>query len=185
MQMKQMKTIAQKSALPVAITAFAAAAPFALTGGGMASNSAVVTTMAHSQVVVGDHLAAVGEFAAARQAYDIAAKMIRSQGQVPIEASRRVANAYYYEGHYRSAVETLDRLANEAAVAGDPVAECLALSDAAWMARLDNSQLDAELGVKRVKKVRSAPSFAAESREEIESTLEHDLTVFSPHLETR
>ncbi len=180
----QMKTVAQKTALPVAITVFAAAAPFVLAGGGMAGSSAVVTTMAHSQIVVGDRLAGVGEFASARQVYDVAATMIRSQGEVPTEAARRIANAYYYEGHYRSAVETLDRLAEEAALAGDRVAECLALSDAAQMAKLGDDELNSELRLNRVRQLLDAPDFPAQLREEIKADLFEDLTVFSPHLGT-
>ena len=58
-------------------------------------------------VQLGDLLTAQHRFAAARLRYETAANLERSEGNLPVEALRRVANTYYFECDYEKAQETL------------------------------------------------------------------------------
>ncbi len=147
------------------------------------TESAVVTAMAQAQIAVGDRLVAFGDFKTARDVYDVAAKMVRSQGELPQEALRRIANAYYYEGDFENAAATLDRFAVEATAFDDPIAELWALSDAAWLAGLGDGSADAIR--QRLERRLNSIDLPASEREEIKSKLAADLTVRAPHLASR
>ncbi len=165
-----------------AIALFVVAAPFGLTADKPLANTAVVATMARAQIAVGDRLTAAGDFAAAREVYDVAAKLVRAQGKLPVEATRRIANAYYYEGDYDNAAASLDGLADEAAALGDPNAELWALADVAWLTGLTRSPQVAELRWLEVERLLNSADFPLELREVTRAKLVADLTVRAPHL---
>ncbi len=175
-----MSIIARSVAFLAAIGLFVVAAPFGLTADRPMVESAVVTTMARAQIAVGDRLVAAGDFEAARDVYDVAAKMVRSQGELPQEAVRRIANAYYFEGDYENAAATLDRLAVEAVAFDELVAELWALGDAAWLAGLGDEPDDAIR--QRFERRLDSSDLPASEREEIRSKLTGELTVRAPHL---
>ncbi len=175
-----MSIIARSVAFLAAIALFVVAAPFGLTADRPMVESAVVTTMARAQIAVGDRLAAAGDFETARDVYDVAAKMVRSQGELPQQAVRRIANAYYFEGDYRNAAVTLDRLALEALAFNDPIAELWALADAAWLAGLGDGPADAIW--QRVERRLDSADLPVAVREEIRDKLTTGLMVRAPHL---
>lgn len=88
---------------------------------------------AKALVAEGDELVAENRFGAARRKYRAAVKLVRDDGNLPITALRRIANAYYFEGSHESAAAALEELAEEAASFGDLVTEVWAIADAAWM----------------------------------------------------
>ncbi len=175
-----MSIIARSVAFLAAIGLFVVAAPFGLTADRPMVESAVVTTMARAQIAVGDRLAAAGDFETARDVYDVAAKMVRSQGELPREAVRRIANAYYFEGDYENAAATLDHLAVEAVAYDDLVAELWALADAAWLTGLGGGAAD--LIWQRVERRLDSAELPAAVREQIRGKLTAELTVRAPHL---
>lgn len=81
----------------------------------------------------GDALLEQGELKRARSAYREAATISRTEGALPEEPLRRLANAFYFDRDYRWAAKTLDQLAREAATAGDLRVEAQAAIDAAWL----------------------------------------------------
>lgn len=160
-----------------------ASAPYVLTAEGMLDRSPVVTMMAYSQLTVGDRLASAGALGPAIEAYGVAANLVRAQDKLPIAELRRVANAQYYGGNFRGAAKTLEQLADEAAAAGDVLAEFGATADAARMAHLASAEGYARWYTIRAERLLDSPGIPAELREELEAMLEPtDLTVFAPHL---
>ena len=81
----------------------------------------------------GDHLIADRKYGTARMEYEAAVDVLEGQGDFPVVPIRRIADSYYFEGRYQTAVLTLDRLAEEAARNGDAVTQVWALADAAWV----------------------------------------------------
>jgi hypothetical protein len=159
------------------------AAPYMLTADGMLERSPVVAMMAHSQMTVGDRFANAGAFGSAVDAYEVAAELVRAQDRLPVAELRRVANAQFYAGDYRSAMKTLEELANEAAAAGDLVAEFWATADAARLAHLAGTEGYARWYMIRAERLLDSPDIAPELREEMRQKLgETNLTVFAPHL---
>lgn len=175
-----MSIIARSVAFLAAIGLFVVAAPFGLTADRPMGESAVVAAMAHAQIAVGDRMVAAGDFETARDIYDVAAKMVRSQGELPQEAVRRIANAYYFEGDYDNAAATLDRLAVEAVAFDDLMAELGALGDAAWLAGLGDGPADAIR--QRFERRLESSGLPESQREEIRNKLTGELTVRAPHL---
>ncbi|UCC47743.1 MAG: hypothetical protein JSV41_09665 [Gemmatimonadota bacterium] len=162
-----------------------AAAPFTLTADGSLAGSATITAMVESQLVVGDRLTTLGDFEAAREVYDVAAKMMRVQGKLPVDPLRRIANAFYFESQYDSAAVILDGLAEEASSIGDPVNEIWAIADAARMAWLHGAIQDAEQRSSRALALLDSSDLPKELRAEIRTKLTSDMTVFAPHLAAR
>ncbi len=175
-----MSIIARSVGFLVSIALFVVVAPFGITADRPVGESAVVTTMARAQIAVGDRLVAAGDFETARDAYDVAARMVRSQGVLPQEALRRIANAYYFEGDYERAAVTLDRLALEAVAFDEAVAELWALADAAWLAGLGDGVTDVHW--QRVEQRLESADLPSAVREEIRGKLTAELTVRAPHL---
>ena len=170
------------SALVATTAVLVAAMPLALMGDRDAKEAAVVTAMVRSSVERGDELTADRQFSAAREAYLEAADLVRTQGKLPIEAIRRISNAYYFEGSYKEVAYTLDRLAEEAAASGDIEAQAYATADAALAASLGSSQADANWRIERLEQVLGSPELSDEVREEIREKFMTDFVVFAPHL---
>ena len=122
--------------------------------GPTADHSASFATAAPGfYVQLGDLLTAQHRFASARMRYETAANLDRSDGILPVEAVRRVANTYYFEGDYGKAREKLAELAAEADEAGDWEVELWALADAAWLADLAGDDAGFELHLGQVEKL--------------------------------
>lgn len=81
----------------------------------------------------GDELVGEGEFGEARTEYRAAAVLIEADGGFPGIALRRIADSFYFEGRYQTAIVELDRLADDAAEVGDVVTQAWAVADAAWV----------------------------------------------------
>jgi tetratricopeptide (TPR) repeat protein len=105
------------------------------------------------QIEKGDELVAVGKFGAARKAYEKAAELSRSAGELPTRSLRRIANAFYFEGRYRSAANVLDGLTDEAATFGDLPAQAWALADAAWLYGKMGSGLEVDRRLERLERL--------------------------------
>jgi hypothetical protein len=177
-----MKISALATGLMLVAGLLTATAPFSVTADGSLAGSATITAMVESQLVVGDRLTTLADFEAAREVYDVAAKMMRVQGKVPVEPLRRIANAYYFEGQYDSATATLDVLAAEAKSLGDTVSEIWAIADAARMAWLAGAEKDAEQRLSRALALLDSSTLPRGLRAEIRAKLTADMTVFAPHL---
>lgn len=163
----------------------AIAGPYLLTRDSNLNNSPVVTMMARSQVKVGDDLAVTGAFGAAAEAYEVAARLVRAQGKLPVEEVRRVANARYYAGEFLRAARTLENLADEASAQGDYLAHFWAAVDAGRLARLAGAENLARRCDQRVDRLLSSPDLPAETRAELaEKLAEVEFRVFAPHLTT-
>lgn len=181
--MSSVRIYASSAVFLAATVLLSASAPYVLTADGMLERSPVVTMMAHSQLTVGDRLANAGAYGPAIEAYGVAADLVRAQEKVPVEELRRIANAQFYAGNYRSAAKTLERLADEAAAAGDLLAEFWAIADAARLASLGRAEGYARWYTIRAERLLDSPGIPAELRTEMEAKLETtDLTVFAPHL---
>ncbi|MGD8699746.1 MAG: hypothetical protein PVJ43_10675 [Gemmatimonadales bacterium] len=134
-------------------------------------------------VQLGDLLTAQHRFAAARLRYETAANLERSEGNLPVEALRRVANTYYFEGDYEKAQETLVGVATEAEVLGDWEARLWALADAAWLADLAGDDAGFELHVGQLEKLLDTHDIPG-ARYKVRTMLLKDFTAFSPHMES-
>jgi hypothetical protein len=173
------------------ITVFASAggllavlSPHVLTPTGGLEGSPVVAKMVEYEVSVGDRFAAVGEVRAAIGAYETAASLSRAQRQVPTVAMRRIANVLYYDSQFRTALRTLEGLADEAARLGDVETEFWAVIDAAQMARLAHANRRAQQLTERA--TRLLESGQLDNRAALQAKMENtNLTVFAPHLESR
>jgi hypothetical protein len=69
-----------------------------------------------------------------------AAELIRAEGGFPSLPLKKTADAYYFQGMYRSAIATLDKLAEEAAQVGDIVTQAWVQADAVWLFDMDCRQ---------------------------------------------
>jgi len=88
----------------------------------------------------GDQLAGSQKYGAARREYAAAAELIRAEGGFPSLPLKKTADVYYFQGMYRSAIATLDKLAEEAAEVGDLVTQAWAQADAVWLFDMDCRQ---------------------------------------------
>lgn len=134
-------------------------------------------------VQLGDMLSAQQRFAAARMRYEMAANLDRSDGILPVEALRRIANAFYFEGDYQMAREWLVELASEAGQYGDRGAQLWALADAAWLADLASDDAGFEFHVGQVEKLLDTYDIPG-ARYKVRTMLLRDFTAFAPHLES-
>lgn len=173
---------AQLTAVLATTAVLAASAPLAFTDNRAVREAAMVTASVRTSVEKGDRLAADRQFDAAREAYATAADLVRSQGRLPHRAVRRIANAYYFEGRYDAAAETLGGLAEEAASFGDIETEAWATADAAWMASLGDSEYELDLRLERLERLMDSPDLPDDVRDEIREMFTADFTVFAPHL---
>jgi hypothetical protein len=130
----------------------------------------------------GDRFAMRGEYEAARAEYGVVAELLIDEGRVPVDALRRIATSYYFEGDYESGAATLDRLADEAESAGDLRTQALALADAAYMARLTGSRAEELRRREQLALLLGSPSLPDGVREQIRSRVRSDLQVFALHL---
>ncbi len=73
------------------------------------------------------------DYGEARANYSEAAALIRAEGGFPRLALRRIADSYYFEERYQTAIAALDALAEEAADVGDVATQAWARADAAWV----------------------------------------------------
>jgi hypothetical protein len=112
---------------------------------------------AASHLKKGDAQIDARKFGAARREYRAAAKLMREEGGVPHVAMRRIANTFYFQGRYNSAMRTLDKLAREAAEHGDLVTQAWAIADAAWVAGKAGARLDVEKRVAKLEKLLNSP----------------------------
>jgi hypothetical protein len=97
----------------------------------------VMPSEALALIEKGDRLAGSKKYGAARREYAAAAELIRAEGGFPSLPLEKTADAYYFQGKYRSAISTLDKLAEEAAEVGDITTQAWAQADAIWLFDLD------------------------------------------------
>jgi tetratricopeptide (TPR) repeat protein len=97
----------------------------------------VLSTPVETHLDKGDQLLGQQQFGKARAEFKAALELIREDGGYPGIAMRRIADSYYHEGRYQKAISMLDRLAEEAAIAGDVVTQAWAVADAAWVMMKD------------------------------------------------
>lgn len=100
-------------------------------------NGYVLTTAVEQHLETGDQFLGQRKYGKARTEYSAALDLLRDDGGYPGIALRRIAESYYHERRYQKAIATLDRLAQEAADAGDVVTQAWALADAAWVLMKD------------------------------------------------
>jgi len=164
-------------------TVLTAGTPLVLGSDSGFEDSAVVAEMSRSQVAAGDRALVNGRFGSAVEAYRIAAALDRARGQLPEQALRRVANAFYFSGDYRAAAIALTDLADEAGAAGDRAAEFWAAVDAAWMDRLAEDDAGLRVDITRAQLLLDAGTFQETRRDEIERTVtSRNLRPYAPHL---
>lgn len=166
----------------VAVLVFLGASVSLDTGIGSAASRMAAIDKANALVKEGDLLTADGRFEEARAVYGEAAKLARSNGAIPVEAVRRVANAYYFEGRYQAAATILREFATEAASWRDPVAQAWALADAGVLAGLADERDDSVRYWQELRALIESAAFPPEARAELESKLEATFNVFAPHL---
>jgi hypothetical protein len=100
----------------------------------------IMPSEAQALIEKGDQLAGSQKYGAARREYAAAAELIRAEGGFPSLPLKKTADAYYFQGLYRSAIATLDKLAEEAAEVGDIVSQAWAQADAVWLFDMDCRQ---------------------------------------------
>ena len=177
------KILSHTSALAIAAAALTASAPSVFTFHGSLDDSPVVEAMVESQIAAGDGFLRNAQFGAAVQAYEVAATLDRARGALPVEASRRIANARFYQGDFEGAAETLVGLADEAAAATAPQTEFWACLDAANMDRLAADREGLERSLTRAQLLLDSAAFSDSERDEVIRTVtDSDLRVFAPHL---
>ncbi len=120
-----------------------------------------------ARIAKGDELASDQKFGAARREYGAAAEIAREEGVLPVEAVRRIANTFYFEGRFQSAARTLEGLAAEAASYGDIVVQAWALADAAWIHGLDGARIDMERRVTELERLLRSPYLPDQVRRDV------------------
>jgi tetratricopeptide (TPR) repeat protein len=134
-------------------------------------------------IQLGDLLTAQHRFAAARMRYETAANHDRSDGTLPVEAVRRIANTYYFEGDYAKASKKLVELAAEAEELGEWEAQLWALADAAWLADLAGDDAGFESHLSQLERLLDRHDIPG-ARYKVRTMLLKNFTAFSPHLES-
>jgi tetratricopeptide (TPR) repeat protein len=175
-----MRGFAKSTGLAALVLVLVVASPLAMTAARAASGLSSVTI--DYLLAQGDWFAAAGEYEAARAEYEVAAHLLRDEGRLPVDALRRIANSYYFEGEYESAVATLDCLADEAESHGDLETQAFALADAAYIARLTGSRAEELRRRERLALLLISPELTDGVREKIGSKVNADFQVFAPHL---
>lgn len=123
-----------------------------------------------AQIERGDLLFEEGKRIAARKAYQKAIEIAREEGELPEEAVRRLANAYYFDGQFRRAAKALDRLAEEAALHGDLPVQAWALADAAWLYGRAGDEASVKTRLEAVERLLASPYMPEAVRDRIEET---------------
>jgi hypothetical protein len=132
-------------------------------------------------IELGDLFSLEKRFDAARARYATAAILARIEGTLPVEAVRRIANTYYFEGTYKKAEATLAELADEAAEFGDWEAQIWAIADAAWLAQLAGDAVSVGHHVDNLEGLLDTHALPG-GRYKIRTRLLKDFAVFAPHL---
>jgi tetratricopeptide (TPR) repeat protein len=132
---------------------------------------------------IGDLLTAQHRFAAARMRYETAANLDRNDGILPVEAVRRIANTYYFEGAYDKARDKLVELAAEAERLGEWETQLWALADAAWLADLSGDDAGFESHLAQLETLLDSHEMPG-ARYKVRTMLAKNFTAFSPHLES-
>ncbi|UCF21351.1 MAG: hypothetical protein JSU87_08215 [Gemmatimonadota bacterium] len=125
----------------------------------------------------GDELVGSRDYGAARREYAAAVEVIRAAGGFPSLPIRKMADAYYFEKKYQSAIRTLDDLTEEAAEVGDIVTQAWAQADAAWLLDVDcqahakserpGRNLEMKKRANSLRRLLASPYLPAEERTEI------------------
>lgn len=177
------KIVSRSLTLALVAAVLTASAPSVITFHGTLDDSPVVEAMVESQIAAGDGFLQGGKFGSAVQAYEIAATLDRARGALPVEASRRAANALFYQGDYDAAAKALVELADEAAAAGARKTEFWASLDAANMDRLSGDAAGLERSLTRAQLLLDSSAFSDAERDEvIRIVTSGDLRVLAPHL---
>lgn len=122
-----------------------------------------------AHIDAGDEALGGQDFGAARNHYNMAAEMMRENGEFPATALHRIASTHYHEGNYQSATAALDALAVEAATYGDIVTQVWALADAAWIFGKSGAKIDMDDRVAKLRRLLSSPYLPYEVRAEVTS----------------
>lgn len=112
---------------------------------------------ARGHMAAGDELLGQSSYGAARREYEMAAELIRADGEFPALAVHRQAASFYHEGMYQSAIARLDDLADEAAIFGDLVTQVWALADEAWLQGQSGKKIDMDRTVVRLERLLTSP----------------------------
>lgn len=125
----------------------------------------------------GDQLAGSKKYGAARREYAAAAELIRAEGGFPSLPLEKTADTYYFQGMYRSAISTLDKLAREAAEVGDLSTQAWAQADAVWLFDIDcqshakserpGRNMEMSQRATSLRRLLGSPYLPAETRDEI------------------
>ena len=177
-----MKIYTHITAIVVSAAVLAGAAPVFITADSDEAAPVNVSEFVRSHVESGDLAVAQHEYVTARQAYSIAANWVRADGRLPVEEMRRIANAYYFEGRYLSAMDALDQLAEEAGAFGDHVMQAWAIADAAYLADLAGSKMDVEARLEHLESLLGSFAISDVVSLEIKAKVAKDFPVFAPHL---
>lgn len=140
-----------------------------------------VATASSFYIELGDLFSTQKRFGAARARYATAATLARIEGTLPVEAVRRIANTYYFEGTYKEAEATLAALADEAAQFGDWEARIWAIADAAWLAQLAGDAVSLEHHLETLESLLDSCALPG-GRYKVRTRLLKDFAVFAPHL---
>jgi hypothetical protein len=175
-----MRRFARLTGFGAAVLVLVGAVPLAMTAARHASRPPAMTI--DDLIEEGDRFAVEGEFEAARAEYEVAAELLRHEGQLPVEAIRRIANSYFFEGDYEDVAAVLERLADEAESHGDLETQVFAVADAATLARLTGDRNEELRHRERLALVLSAPELPDGVRERIRSKVNAKFQVFAPHL---
>lgn len=112
-----------------------------------------------------------GAFDVARREFVIAAALDRDAGNVPVDASFGLAHCLYSQSYNREAALVMNKLADEAAIAGDVETEARALSDAVWL-NVDAKQYGrARLDAIRLRAISGDTRISAETRKLIKARI--------------
>ncbi len=135
--------------------------------------SSSLTSIAAPPTVLEDAhaLAQAGDFHGAKEHYARAAREQRAAGILPEEAMWHLAQMYHGEGRIRKAAMTLEYLAWEAALAGEPMVQARALLEATLLYGQLPDADEVEQGVRRLVELCSGEQIPPELRVQIERRL--------------
>lgn len=115
----------------------------------------------------GDGLVAEGKFGAGRREYSRAVDLMRADGLVPVRPLRRIAYSHYYQRRYRSAIDALEELAEEASEYGDLAARVWAIADAAWIEGVAGLETDLKRRLESLDKLLGSPYLPEDVRQDV------------------
>ncbi len=136
---------------------------------------------ARGHMAKGDELLGSSSYGAARREYEMAAELIRADGEFPALAVHRQARSFYHEGMNQMAISRLDDLADEAATFGDLVTQVWALADQAWIQGQAGFKIDMDRTVVRLERLLTSPYLPDDVVKEVMSKrLGEGTTISSP-----